>query len=211
VEDPVRIVLMLVPMILSLTFHEFAHAQVATWLGDDTPRREGRLTLNPMAHVDLWGTIIIPAFGAFTNVPLIGWAKPVHVNPARFRRGVNMRRGFTLVAAAGPLSNLFLAIVCALVLRFGGAAVLHNPGLRMLLSSMFLMNLGLCVFNLLPIAPLDGSRLTPRSMDEFQEKVAPYAPFILMGILMIPPAREWLISRPVMFLAQLILRVLGAS
>ncbi len=201
---------MLVPMVLSLSFHEFAHAFVATRLGDDLPERQGRLTLNPMAHIDVVGTLVIPAIGALTAVPLIGWAKPVQVNPLRFRRTMSMRAGMMLVAIAGPLSNLFLAFVAAAVARFGGHAIRANAGLMELLSSMFLMNLGLFVFNLIPIAPLDGSRLTPRSMDDFQAKIAPYSGFILMGILMLPPARDLLLTTPIRFLANLILRILGS-
>src|SRR5687767_13244524 len=111
---------MLIPMIMSLSFHEFSHARVARWLGDDTAERQGRLTLNPISHIDPFGTLLIPAIGAATGVPLIGWARPVPVNPARFRRGVNMRRGFALVSAAGPLSNLLLAVISAAILAFGG-------------------------------------------------------------------------------------------
>jgi Zn-dependent protease len=207
--DPAHIVLMMIPMILSLSFHEFAHALVARWLGDDTAQRQGRLTLNPVAHVDPIGTLLIPALGALTAVPLIGWAKPVPVNPTRFKSGVNMRRGYALVSAAGPISNLLLAFVSAGVLTFGGAAIAGNRGLSNLVQAMFLMNIGLCVFNLLPIAPLDGSKLLPRSLDGVQEKIAPYSMFILMGILLVGPVREILVNTPIRFLAELIARFFG--
>ena len=197
--DPAQVLLMLIPMILSLSFHEFAHAQVARWLGDDTAERQGRLTLNPIAHIDPIGTLLLPAIGALTSIPLIGWAKPVPVNPARFRKNVNMWRGFALVSAAGPLSNLFLAVLAAAALAFGGDTVLGNPGLFRLVWAMFLMNVGLCVFNLLPLPPLDGSRLLPRSTDKFQAMIQPYSMFILMGIMLIAPVREILILTPIRF------------
>src|SRR5215468_292941 len=111
--------LMYVPiLILSLTVHEWAHAYSAFRLGDDTAARQGRLTLNPLPHIDPFGTILCPLLG----VPF-GWAKPVPVVPSRFRRDVNMRTGMMITAAAGPLSNLALAVVCTvlygLLLRFG--------------------------------------------------------------------------------------------
>lgn len=197
--NPARIVLMLVPMILSLTFHEFAHARVARWLGDDTAERQGRLTLNPLAHVDLFGTLLIPIVGAMTGVPLIGWAKPVPVNPARFKRGVNPWRGYGLVAAAGPFSNLLLALISAAIIAFGGVAIWTNRGVMELLGAMLFMNVGLFVFNLLPLPPLDGSRLLPRSTEALQAKIQPYSMFILMGILWFGPLKEVLIVTPVRF------------
>src|SRR5512134_1879423 len=105
-----RGLLLLPPLLLSLSFHEWAHAWSAHKLGDDTAERMGRLTLNPLAHIDPLGTILLPLLG----VPF-GWAKPVPVNPARFRRGVHMGRGMMITSAAGPLSNLLLATVCAVL------------------------------------------------------------------------------------------------
>src|SRR5947208_1658250 len=103
-------------MIISLSFHEFAHALVAKALGDRTAEREGRLTLNPGAHIDPVGTLLLPFVGALSGIPLLGWARPVPVNPAEFRRGVDRRRGYALVSIAGPVSNLLLAVVGAAVL-----------------------------------------------------------------------------------------------
>src|SRR5689334_23219884 len=97
----------LIPLILSLTVHEWAHAYSAFRLGDDTASRQGRLTLNPIPHIDPIGTILCPLLG----IPF-GWAKPVPVNPLRFNRGVSMRTGMMITAAAGPLSNLVLAVLC---------------------------------------------------------------------------------------------------
>src|SRR5262252_9131058 len=103
--------MILVPLLLSLTVHEWAHAYSAHRLGDDTAERQGRLTLNPIPHIDLVGTLLLPLLG----VPF-GWAKPVPVNPARFKRTVNMRTGMLITAAAGPFSNLVLAILAAVIL-----------------------------------------------------------------------------------------------
>ena len=198
-------------MVLSLTFHEFAHALVARWLGDDTAKRAGRLTLNPMVHIDPVGTLLLPAMGALTGVPLIGWAKPCPVDPSRFRAKVDRRRGFALVAAAGPLSNLLLALISAAVIRFGGDALAEHAGLALLFSAMLRMNVGLFVFNLLPIAPLDGSRLTPRSLDRYQRQIAPYSMFVLMGIVMIEPLRSFLIARPVGFVVRCLATIFGLA
>jgi Zn-dependent protease len=152
-------ILIFVPLLLSLTVHEFAHAYSAFLLGDDTAARDGRLTLNPIVHMDPIGTLLLPLLG----VPF-GWAKPVPVNPARFRRDVTMRTGMIITAAAGPLSNLLLAILSGvalgLLLRFG---VIHwsvvGAGVAPLLMIAIEMNLALCLFNFLPIPPLDGSRV----------------------------------------------------
>jgi Zn-dependent protease len=150
-------ILIFVPLLLSLTVHEYAHAYSAFLLGDDTAARDGRLTLNPIAHIDPLGTVILPLLG----VPF-GWAKPVPVNPTRFRREVTMRSGMMITAAAGPLSNLLIAIVSAIVfgllIRFDVIRA-RDSGLVQLLMITIQMNLALCLFNFLPVPPLDGSRI----------------------------------------------------
>ena len=133
--------------------HEFAHAWVATMLGDDTPRREGRVTLNPLAHVDWLGTTILPAITSLMGAGFIGWGKPVNTNPSRLRGGL---KGLAVVALAGPASNIVLAVALAVVaiacLKFSPPAVNYfAQGVR--------LSLYLAIFNLLPVPPLDGSKL----------------------------------------------------
>jgi Zn-dependent protease len=201
-----RIVLNLVPMVLSLSVHEFAHALVADRLGDDTPRRQGRLTLSPLEHYDVFGTFIVPiaatVFGG--SYAFIGWARPVEFSPMNLTRKYSMRTGTILVAVAGPLSNLVLAVISIAAL----AVVAHlSPqlliakdgwgGLVYLLRAMFIINVGLCIFNLLPLPPLDGSRLLPRSLDSVQEMLAPMSFLILLLVLYSDTLRHYLIELPV--------------
>ena len=145
----------LIPLILSLTVHEWAHARSAMWAGDDTALRLGRVTLNPLAHVDPVGSLLLPMLG----VPF-GWAKPVPFNPGRFRREVSLRKGVFCVAAAGPASNLVIAAVCGLLLAVGvGEGSLAPAGVTPLLKTCVFLNVLLAVFNMLPIPPLDGSHI----------------------------------------------------
>lgn len=194
----------LVPMILSLTVHEYAHAQVAWRLGDDTAARNDRLTLNPLPHIDVFGTLLIPAFGVLVGgFSLIGWAKPVPVRPERFNRKVTMRTGMILTAIAGPLSNLLLAVlsiaIAAVLIRVAPGVLIG--GVQKLLQAMFIVNIGLFVFNFLPLPPLDGSRLLPRSMDGFVAAVSPYSFILLLVILNIGVLRNWLLYKPVVLTA----------
>uniref|UniRef100_I2PZF7 Zn-dependent protease n=1 Tax=Desulfovibrio sp. U5L TaxID=596152 RepID=I2PZF7_9BACT len=155
-----EIALLVVPVLMAVTFHEAAHGFVANWLGDPTPRLAGRLTLNPFRHLDIIGTL------AFLLTRMIGWAKPVPVNPRYFRDPV---RGMLLVAAAGPAMNFLLAVCFALVARAIeslGAGVLPGTMAYQLLEPLLYMcgagvtvNVALGVFNLLPVPPLDGSNI----------------------------------------------------
>jgi Zn-dependent protease len=211
------LVLYLVTMLISLTVHEFSHAVVADKLGDDTPRRQGRLTLSPLEHYDIWGTFIIPTVGILVGgLPFIGWAKPVETNPSRYTRRISMRNGHRLVAVAGPLSNLLLSVIAmaalAALVRLVPAALSHRSGvwnsLAVLLSALVGVNLGLFVFNLLPLPPFDGSRLLPKSLDGFQRAIAPYSIFIVLVLLNVRQFRT-LIFWPVAVLGGLLQSAFG--
>ena len=158
-------VIYFVALVASIILHEVSHGVVALWFGDDTARRAGRLTLNPVPHIDPFGSIIIPALGALSGVPVIGWAKPVPVNPNRLR---NKRRDMLIVSLAGPATNRLLMVVAALVARSlykptFGVIFLDQLSLPVLVALVFAeVNLFLGVLNLLPIPPLDGSALLER-------------------------------------------------
>jgi Zn-dependent protease len=148
----------LVPFILAIVAHEYGHARMALYWGDSTAQREGRLTLNPIAHIDPLGSLLFPILNFWFGLRLLGWAKPVPIRPSQFR---NYRRGLFWVSIAGPGMNILLALLSAAVL---GALViglpqdffLRAPLLGMALESIYI-NYGLAFFNLLPMPPLDGS------------------------------------------------------
>lgn len=176
-----------------LAFHEFSHAWAANELGDDTAARQGRLTLNPLAHLDPIGSALLLLFG-------FGWAKPTPVNPWRLKNGP--RRGGAIVAFAGPASNFFFAALAALPIRLGvvesnfgtniDLIIRRGSGEDFLFLFLFFvisLNIILGIFNLIPIPPLDGFKvatgLLPREAARSLERLAPYGPGILMTLLMI--------------------------
>lgn len=183
------IVLVIVVVLFSMTLHEAMHAFAGNWLGDDTAKMEGRLTLNPLAHIDPFLTIGLPLFLAITSVitgtplPIFGGAKPVPFNPGRVRYG---EFGAALVGLAGPLTNLVIAFVgYGLLAIFAG---LNNGFVGEVLALTVLINLGFFIFNMLPIPPLDGSRLlyalAPSPIRRGMEIVEQYGVFAVFAIVL---------------------------
>jgi len=153
------LLLTLPAVIIAITFHEYAHALAADKLGDDTPRMQGRLNLNPMSHIDPVGFMLL-MFAGF------GWGKPVQINPRNFNRNINMDKGEAIVSLAGPLMNFMIAIVSAIILGavyMGGNATFFYSTIGniiyILLQELVIINIGLGVFNLIPLPPLDGSKI----------------------------------------------------
>jgi len=193
-------------LLFSLTIHEMAHAWTADHLGDPTARLLGRVSFNPIVHADLVGTVLFPLIALFGNVPLLGWAKPVPVNIRQLR---HPRRDYVLVAAAGPASNLVLAVVSAFTLAalpispvVLGEANVSAP-LASFLSLAVQLNILLAVFNMLPIPPLDGgnvlSGLLPPRLASMLNHVRPYG-FVLLYALILTNGFYYLVLRPSMFL-----------
>ncbi|MGC9319494.1 MAG: site-2 protease family protein [Armatimonadota bacterium] len=184
----------LVAITVGLTVHEFAHAKRADMAGDPTPRNNGRVSLNPLDHYDPIGTTFILLFG-------MGWGKPVPVNPLNFR---NRRRDAIMVGAWGPLSNIIVATLAGLPIRFGIAGEYTLP-----LAVMVMLNLLLAIFNLLPLGPLDGAGvveglLPRRKAIRFSEFTNRYGMVLLFLIILIHPLGNILILTPMQLLGRVI-------
>ena len=216
-------------LLFSLTIHESAHAWTANYLGDPTARSLGRITLNPLVHVDPIGTVLLPLIAFSTGAPIIGWAKPVPVNVANLR---NDRSDFVWVAAAGPISNLGIALAGALMMRLlavwatnvdvlGGQpsflsydlAGLSGPVVRIfqLANLAVQINLLLAVFNMIPIPPLDGGNvlggMLPMWLGEpYDRLVRPYG-FLLLYALLLTGTLGAIIGPPYLFLSRLLMSV----
>lgn len=185
--NPLEFVLRLAVFALAIVVHEYAHGWMADRRGDPTARQAGRLTLNPVAHIDPVGTVIVPLIMAFTGGFVFGWAKPVPVNAYYLR---DPKRDMMWVTLAGPLANVAMAVGFALLIQIGyvaGAAFLI-PLMRLLYYGV-LINLVLAFFNLIPIPPLDGSHVLesvlPWPYSESYQRIAPYGMFILLGLMFI--------------------------
>ncbi len=181
-----KIALLAVPILIAVTFHELAHGFVADKFGDSTARDAGRLTLNPLKHLDPIGTLVFIVTG------MIGWAKPVPVNPYNLK---DPKRDMMWVALAGPAANLIIAVISAIVFRLliGIISLDNSVGGKILLPVALMvqlsviLNIGLAVFNLLPVPPLDGSKilmgLLPHRQAVAYSKIEPYGFLILLGLI----------------------------
>ena len=174
-------------ILMAITVHEFSHGFVAYLQGDMTARDQGRLTLNPIAHIDLVGTILIPGLLILTGSPfLVGWAKPVPFNPHHLKSG---RFGAFLVGLAGPLSNLLMFVASGLLLKVFFPLFPATNFLIAFLAQLLVTNLILGIFNLIPVAPLDGSKilfnLLPARFDHIAEQLDHWGPYILILLLVL--------------------------
>ncbi|MPY86698.1 MAG: site-2 protease family protein [Luteitalea sp.] len=203
-----RIVIGLLVLLFSLTVHEMAHAWSADRLGDPTARQLGRISFNPLVHLDLFGSVLLPMMALMVGAPILGWAKPVPVRIDRLRRG---RADFLWVAAAGPLSNVALALAAALLFRLVAPAAMDAAHVWWMPLMLFLLlsiqvNLILAVFNMLPIPPLDGGNvlgclLPERAAWQF-DRLRPYGIFVLFGLLYLGVIHQ--ILQPVAILMRLL-------
>ena len=214
---------LVVPMIIAITFHEAAHGFAARALGDDTAAREGRLTLNPIAHIDPFGTLLLPAVLILTAGIAFGYAKPVPVNMNALR---NPQRDMALVAAAGPLTNVALAVAFAVLLAATSGLADAYPLWRRTLEFSVVLNFVLAILNLYPLPPLDGSKVVagflPPHVAEKYMALEQYGFIILVVAILVVPyvtaqmgtyvdVGGYLLVGPAYFLSDGLLEIVGAN
>lgn len=199
-------------VLIAITFHEFAHGFAADKLGDPTPRNQGRLSLNPLAHLDPFGVIML----IFAHV---GWGKPVQINPNNFDRRISLKTGEAIVAAAGPVTNFILAFIIAIIscaiTKLVPVFAFTQVGLIIMLMLQYavVVNIGLGVFNLIPLPPLDGSKillafLSYNAKRWFEEREKLF--YIIFLIIWITPISEMIISPIISAIANVIYAIVGA-
>ncbi len=183
-------------LIMSVVIHEVSHGVAALGLGDSTAKYQGRLTLNPFSHLDPIGSVIVPMIGYLLGGFIIGWAKPVPFNPYNLR---NQKWGEAIVAAAGPISNIFIAIVFGLFIRLGTQTFNLNETFISLASFVVIINITLAIFNLVPIPPLDGSKilfsLLPHHMQSIRHSIEKYGLILVIIFVSI----IWRVLNPFIF------------
>lgn len=204
-----------IPVLFAITVHEVSHGFVAKYFGDKTAAMLGRLTLNPIKHIDLIGTIIVPIFLLLTTSFVFGWAKPVPVDMRNLKKP---KRDMAFVAAAGPISNLLMAIGWALLMKLGIAMAQNDLSFGIPLFEMgkagITINLILGILNLIPIPPLDGSRVLssflPTRAYQAYNAIEPYGFFILLA-LMLAGAFKYIIGPPFQYCFKLIAHIVGLN
>ncbi|MDX8126270.1 site-2 protease family protein [Methylomonas sp. EFPC1] len=207
-----RIVVWILPVIFAITGHEVAHGWVAKKLGDNTAADQGRLTLNPLKHIDVLGTLIIPGLLLLTFTGFVfGWAKPVPVDPRAFKKP---RQAMAIVAVAGPLSNLLMAAAWALLSRIGVMLEIEYISFPLIYSGVagISINLVLALINLLPIPPLDGSRILSGVLSDYwawQYNRLERFGFIFLLILLATDVLQYLLAYPMYYAQQLFFSLAG--
>ena len=206
--DPLAAAIGFGVLLISLSIHEAAHAWTADKLGDPTARMLGRVSLNPLVHIDWIGTVLLPLISAVSGLPLIGWAKPVPVNMNNLREP---RRDFMIIAAAGPISNLLQAFVAAALLRAALGSLTPESEITPLVSGLFTavqINLLLAFFNLIPVPPLDGGNvllgLLPRRLAASYDQLRQYGFLLLYALMFTGLATAW-ITPPTNFFMRILL------
>ena len=197
--------------IIAITFHEAAHGFVAHKLGDDTAFQQGRVSFNPLRHIDPFGTVLLPLVLYFASGWIFGWAKPVPVNPSRLN---SPRRDMVLVAAAGPAINLLIALASGILLAIYGVAGDPSDFFRKLLGLSISFNVLIAVFNLIPIPPLDGGRIAvgilPGSLAFPLARLEPFGMWIVIGLLFILPLVTRQLGHEINLFSMLLQPVIGA-
>lgn len=191
-------------LLFSIVIHEVAHGYMALFRGDPTAKYAGRLTLNPIKHLDLIGSIIVPILTVSTGGFIFGWAKPVPYNPYNLKKP---RIDEVFIALAGPASNTVIALVCGIILRLADAAILplSAPAVNFVLAAL-MINVVLAVFNLIPVPPLDGSKilfsLLPYRLQKYRQQIELYSLILLIGVI-------FLLAEPIGYITMQVVEIIS--